>query len=184
MDRRLTPDMDAKLANSVLFVSDFMEVAMNLLGHTSIRAHDRVGPNSGYVIMIGGNLKIEGKDKLEAFSKLFKILASEKPHWTQEELDNIALEQVERDRREFQELLEVLTEGGMSDVGKEIQQVREETKEGIRGALISIKEEFKRYPRDIEKLMAEVRERSGIQSLELEEVLSVVRELTILEQER
>lgn len=184
MRNPLTPPPEARIdipmadMSMVNFTSGLLEFIMMAAGHTEIRAgkiRDR------YYITVGRSLRFDDATQDGVYRKMLFWLLTSKFTLTPEEYAAEAAKVLEMEETEALELIEKLSEGGMTDFGKKVQEYRLERGGKLSAALAEIKAEKGHLPRDVSVLQDELQRRTGYEDLETQEILVAIGDQQRLE---
>jgi hypothetical protein len=174
------PNFDGALS-TVNFVADFTEQVMLRAGTTAIRGG--TVPHVGTYWIEAGSHKFAAKTKEEAFNKLMRWLLFKTPEYDNVTTEQAAEDAVKVDQQETEELLNALAEGGMSEFGRAVEEVRKQRTDQIKAAMVKISEGTN-PTRDPNVLISEIAARTGIADLAVDEVLAALRDLNAVPMQR
>jgi len=158
----------------VNFAASLLEHLCMLAGSTEIRA--------GYVfddyLIQAGENRFSGKTPEEAHKKLFKwMLETELPQ-TREFYQAQAASVEAAEAADGEELIELLTQDGMSDFGKQVEDSRRERAEILLRELTRLKQESPHLLQDVEQLVQIVMHNTTLIDLDVREMLEGLETLT------
>lgn len=181
---KLRPPREARIdvpqseMSMVMFSSGLLEFIMMAGGTTDIKA----GAFKGFHYVHVGQRRFEGATADEAYRKMLFWLLTAKLEMTAEEYAERAAAVLQMEDEDTESMLEILSEGGMTDFGKRVQQYRLERGGKLAEALQQLKTETGHLPKDVSVLQGELQRRTGYEDLDTQEILVAIGDLQRLEE--
>lgn len=133
------PDVPAEQASTTVFAWKLLSYLMMKTGTTELKAGARsFRGKQVFRVSAGDKAAFEADTEEEALTQFLEWVLSQDPPMTAAELEAEGKKAEEQEKEQFKQLLNDLTEGGMSDFGKAVEAERAYRKEQVKGFLRSM----------------------------------------------